>query len=132
VLRALEIFEYFKPKFWYLENPQTGLLKTRPFMLNLPYTDVDYCRYGDWGYKKCTRIWTNSGFVGRTCLGVGGCASMVGRRHRASAQRGGRILDGISDRKSLNQRDLYRIPSKLCSSVVIHTNTSMLDGGAGG
>ena len=31
VLRALEIIEYFKPKYWYIENPQTGLLKTRPF-----------------------------------------------------------------------------------------------------
>jgi site-specific DNA-cytosine methylase len=56
VLRALEIIEYLKPKFWFLENPQTGLLKTRPFMLNLPYTDVDYCRYSEWGYKKRTRI----------------------------------------------------------------------------
>jgi hypothetical protein len=127
VLRALEIIEYFKPKFWYLENPQTGLLKTRPFMLNLPYTDVDYCRYGDWGYRKRTRIWTNSGFVGRTCLGYGACASMVGRRHLANAQRGGRIIDGVSDRKTLNQQDLYRIPTELCESMAMHMNTSVAD-----
>ena len=44
VLKALEIIEYFKPRYWFIENPQTGLLKTRPFMLDLPYTDVDYCR----------------------------------------------------------------------------------------
>ena len=41
VLRALEIIEYFKPRYWFIESPQKGLLKTRPLMLDLPYTDVD-------------------------------------------------------------------------------------------
>ncbi len=59
VLRTLEIIEYLQPKCWYIENPQSGLLKTRPFMLNLYYTDVDYCRYCTWGYRKRTRIWNN-------------------------------------------------------------------------
>jgi hypothetical protein len=38
-------------------------------MFNLPYTDVDYCRYSEWGYKKRTRIWTNSGYQGKTLFG---------------------------------------------------------------
>ena len=33
VLRTLE--HYFKPRFWGLENPQSGLLKTRPYMEGL-------------------------------------------------------------------------------------------------
>ena len=44
VLKTLEIIEYFNPPVWYIENPQSRLLKTRPFMENLGYTDVDYCR----------------------------------------------------------------------------------------
>ena len=32
VLRTLELIDYFKPRFWGLENPQSGLLKTRPYM----------------------------------------------------------------------------------------------------
>ena len=118
VLRALEIIEYFKPKYWYIENPQTGLLKTRPFMLGLPYTDVDYCRYSDWGYKKRTRIWTNSGYQGKVCLGAGSCASMIGRRHRKSAQRGGRGVGlEFEDHSHHTQNELYRIPGDLISDL---------------
>jgi hypothetical protein len=28
-------------------------------MKDIPFYDVDYCMYSDWGYKKRTRIWTN-------------------------------------------------------------------------
>ena len=58
VLKVLEIIDYFKPKFWFIENPLTGLLKTREFMKDLPYYSVDYCRYG-FNYMKKTAIWTN-------------------------------------------------------------------------
>ena len=37
VLRALEIMEHFDPLMWVIENPATGLLKTRPFMERLPW-----------------------------------------------------------------------------------------------
>ncbi len=58
VLRTLEIINYFNPEVWFIENPQTGQLKSRYFMKGLPYYDVDYCMYG--GYiRKRTRIWTN-------------------------------------------------------------------------
>ena len=36
VLRALEIMAHFDPLMWVIENPATGLLKTRPFMERLP------------------------------------------------------------------------------------------------
>ena len=43
VLRSKEIINYYNPRVWFLENPQTGMLKDRPFMQDLPYTDIDYC-----------------------------------------------------------------------------------------
>lgn len=58
VLKTLEIIEYFNPIAWTLENPRTGYLKTRGFMENIPYTDVDYCKYGA-PMRKQTRMWNN-------------------------------------------------------------------------
>ena len=44
--RTLEILTYFEPTYWALENPQTGKMKEQPFMRDLPYKDIDYCKYG--------------------------------------------------------------------------------------
>ena len=36
VKRTLDIMEYFKPKYWIIENPQTGLLKHQDIMMGIP------------------------------------------------------------------------------------------------
>ena len=46
VKKTLEIMDYFQPKYYIIENPQSGLLKEQSFMYGIPYTDVDYCKYG--------------------------------------------------------------------------------------
>ena len=46
VLKTIEIIDYFKPKVWFIENPQTGLLKKQSFTDKFKYNDVDYCKYG--------------------------------------------------------------------------------------
>ena len=56
VKKALEIINYFNPEYWFMENPDTGQLKDRPYMKDIPYYIVDYCMYSDWGYRKRTRI----------------------------------------------------------------------------
>ena len=86
VLKALEIIKYFNPSYWFIENPQTGNLKNRLIMKDLPYYDVDYCMYSDWGYRKRTRIWTNKkDFNNKLCDGSGSCGNMIiidnGKRH---------------------------------------------------
>jgi hypothetical protein len=63
--RTEEIIDYFKPKYYFIENPQTGDMKK---YINRPFYDVDYCMYSDWGYQKRTRIWTNlEGFIPKLC-----------------------------------------------------------------
>lgn len=57
VQRVLEIIRYFNPAVALIENPGSGYLKQQPFMQNLNYFDVAYCRYADWGYRKWTRFW---------------------------------------------------------------------------
>ena len=78
VLKALEIINYYKPSAWFIENPQTGLLKTRPFMKDLPYIDVDYCMF-DWHIRKRTRIWTNVKLESRLCNKK--CGKIINNKH---------------------------------------------------
>ena len=56
-IRTLELIRDLRPRFWCID-PQTGLLKRRPFMANLQWSDVTYCKYG-YPYKKATRLWHN-------------------------------------------------------------------------
>ena len=57
VSKVLEIVQYFQPKIWWIENPRTGQLKIREIMRGLPFVDLDYCQFSDWGYQKPTRFW---------------------------------------------------------------------------
>ena len=84
-------------------------------MAGIPYQDVSYCHYSDWGYRKDTRIWTNlENWRGRKC--ARDCLNMIrtaeGRLvHKYSAQRGpsrGKVGD-----RSFTVLELYRIPPKL-------------------
>ena len=78
VLKTLEIIDYFNPQYWFMENPQTGNLKNREIMKDIPFYDVDYCMYSDWGYKKRTRIWTNKeDWQNKLCDGSGSCGNMI-------------------------------------------------------
>jgi len=117
VITTLDIIKYFNPKLWYIENPQTGLLKEREFMKGLPYTDLDYCRYCDWGYRKRTRIWTNTNLKGLKCLGKGKCLSMQGNRHKCTAQQGRNVMKNGSYGGNFKQTDLYRIPKDLILNI---------------
>jgi len=132
-----EIINYFKPKFYFIENPQTGKMKD---YINKPFYDVDYCKYADWGYRKRTRIWTNlKGFDAKTCKKD--CNSIDGNRHKINIGHNDFIKDGdkiislstkelrdkykeydkIKEKKtslSLNQR--YRIPPKLIEELFKH------------
>tara|TARA_R100000951_G_C2652318_1_gene184779 strand:+ start:1598 stop:2368 length:771 start_codon:yes stop_codon:yes gene_type:complete len=78
VAKTLEIINYFKPELWFMENPQTGKLKSRDIVKDLNYYDVDYCMYSDFGYKKRTRIWTNKlDWNNELCDGKGTCGNMI-------------------------------------------------------
>ncbi len=102
VKKVIEMIEYFNVKNWFIENPKRGLLKKREFMEFIPFIDVDYCRYCDWGYKKQTRIWTNiKGFDSKTCDKI--CGNMIGNKHK----------EDVSKYKLHNKLLRYRIPPNL-------------------
>ena len=56
--KVFEIIDYFNPQYYIIENPKGGKMKEYISGL-IPYYDIDYCRYSDWGYRKTTRFWTN-------------------------------------------------------------------------
>ena len=56
--KIFEIIDYFNPEYFIIENPKTGTMKNYINDL-IPYYDIDYCKYTNWGYKKTTRFWTN-------------------------------------------------------------------------
>jgi site-specific DNA-cytosine methylase len=95
VLKTLEIIKYFNPHVWFLENPQTGNLKNRDIMKDIPFYDVDYCMYSNWGYRKRTRIWTNKeDWNNLLCDGSGSCGNMVGIQHKKVLANGYEMIDG--------------------------------------
>ena len=112
VLATLRIVEQLGCPY-FIENPYTGLLKTRPFMQGLVYRIVDYCTYG-YPYRKRTAIWTNESWVPSRPLCRHDCSASVGRRHAQSAQRGTRR--GQSER-SFSIAQLYSIPPSLCAEI---------------
>jgi site-specific DNA-cytosine methylase len=108
VKKTLEIINYFNPRLWFMENPKTGRMKSRDFMKDLQYYDVDYCMYCDWGYKKPTRIWTNKkDFKPLVCNKK--CNNMKDGKHI-------KRLGGF--RKKTTKLDRYRIPPNLIKSLL--------------
>ena len=121
VKRTLEVIDYFGVP-WAFENPQTGRLKTRPFMveLGLPYKDVTYCRYGAF-YKKQTRIWTSLGDHWQpipVCSKSAPCEHFRNGVHPATAQRGPCRKKGLRVPEGCHtQNELYHIPAPLCDEI---------------
>jgi site-specific DNA-cytosine methylase len=111
VLTALRIIKELKPKFWIIENPQTGLLKDREFMKGIPFTDVSYCKYG-MPYRKQTRLWNNFGFVGKVCNKD--CNFIKDKKHIGSAGNGRKKYTD----KNYKLTDKYRVPRQLCEELL--------------
>ncbi len=64
--------------YYIIENPHSGLLKTRDVVAEIPMQVLDYCRYGT-SYRKRTSIWTNSDFVPARPLCEKDCPSSDGK-----------------------------------------------------
>ena len=100
---ADELFCYYL-----IENPFTGLLKTREVISQCPHMHVlDYCKYGS-PYRKRTAIWTNSPWQPARELCCYDCAASEGRRHTSRAQR----CPAKGQRWTLEE--LYAMPAELC------------------
>lgn len=61
--KMFEIIQYFKPKYYWIENPKTSsmwkYIQEKYKELDLYYNRYDYCKYSDFGYQKPTIFATN-------------------------------------------------------------------------
>jgi len=105
--RTLEIIEYFQPKYFFIENPFTGVMKEY-MNEDIPFYVVDYCAYG-YKYQKRTIIWTNiKNFKAKLCNKNHNGYDKNNNKHIIQ-------LGGENDTTDLNER--YSIPPKLIKSL---------------
>ena len=116
VLRTIEIIEFLNPKYYIIENPQTGKLNDQWMMYGFPYVDVDQCKYG-MPYRKRTRLWNNILDFKPRPLCKKDCDYMVGNKHMCIAQRAKATSDKTGPQQRLTQSELYRIPTELIQDI---------------
>jgi len=124
VERVLAILEYFEPRYWLLENPQSGLLKEQVIMYGLPFKDIDYCKYG-MPYRKRTRIWNNVfSWVPRPLCNKD-CGNTIGNKHRVHAQRGrSKNRSEEYGNQCFKQSELYKVPTCLIKEILLSISAS--------
>lgn len=106
VKKTIEIIKYYKPAFWFIENPR-GLLRKMDIMQNFKRHTVTYCQYGD-DRMKPTDIWTNSN------LWVPRKMCKNGESCHIAAPRGSRT--GTQGRSNAYERS--KIPEQLCNEIL--------------
>ena len=116
VQSCLDIIQYWRPRYWVIENPQTSLLKTRPVVQGLEFKDVTYCSYGA-PYKKKTRLWTNLTWTPRPLCT---CKTHVQTAQKGPSKRAGQLITG--DNCSL--QTLHSIPVELTREIMEHCITN--------
>ena len=106
---ALNIIEYFQPRFWFVENPWTGMLRKRD-VISLLSTPTSFLLQVRFPLPENTAIWTNAEVELEYCKKDRD--AMIGKRHECTAQRGG-------DKYSIGfpQCVLYTIPPRLCREI---------------
>lgn len=121
VLKTLQLIKDLYPKFWILENPQTGLLKNQYFMKHIEFTDCSYCKYG-MPYRKQTRFWNNIKLKLKICNND--CKFLVDglkrKRHLGSAGCGGKGQGHkiVYTNKSYQKTEKYIVPKELCLEII--------------
>ena len=116
--KAQEIIEYFQPEQWFIENPKTGYMKDY-IDKAIPFYDVDYCKYTDWGYRKRTRIWHKApvpNFTPRLCNKD--CGYVENGRHLIDVTGSKKGRNNKGQGGGNNRAPRYRIPPVLIEQLL--------------
>ncbi len=122
VAKTLEMIQYWQGRNpdlkFFMENPDSGKLKHRPIVKDLPFVVLDYCMYNGPGYRKRTRIWTNTSFVPRPLCDLSCSAPKHGKTHWYSAQKGGQRHRDGSYSSGFTTDQLHALPRDLCDDLL--------------
>ena len=111
---------------YFMENPHSGLLKSRAMVSGIPYRIVDYCKYADDRFphraRKRTDIWTNTDWLAPTTAAM---------RARLRALRRQEAQGACPARDSNNcsrhtRDDLYAIPPALVEDIFEYANLGLI------
>jgi hypothetical protein len=123
VRKTLEIVDAFPGVPFFIENPASGYLRTRPVMAGRPYRAISYCKYADHRfpkYRKHTAIWTNADWwthrppcrLGDRCAWCDASGRHPEYAQRWRVQRGGRLVPGSP------LETLYGVPPALAEEIL--------------
>ena len=114
VMKTIELIRQLEPKFWIIENPQTGLLKEQSFMQDFLFIDCSYCKYG-MPYRKQTRLWNNFHLILKKCNKD--CKFIIPgtKRHMHSA---GNNRKEWTKKIYSDAKSKYAIPELLCKEII--------------
>jgi len=126
--KTIEIIKYLKPKYYFIENPQTGRMKD--FINDLPYHDITYCHYG-FTVRKPTRIWTNlNSFKPKYCVKGSYCGQKVNGKHPqkigTTRKTANEKFSGSYNKNKTKIEEKYQIPPQLIRSLFITIIDSLL------
>jgi hypothetical protein len=106
--KIIEILDYFKPQWWWIENPKTSSMKD--YLLQKGFDNpkiVSYCKYG-FQYQKHTSFWTNIELEPKICKND--CENMIiigkSKKHI------------LSTAINLRKLERYKIPPKLIQELL--------------
>ena len=118
VAKALEIASWFNCPF-FLENPHSGLLKSRDVVRGISMGIVDYCQYADEDfrgrYRKRTAIWTNTDWIPSRALCKPVTCQFCSNNKRHDTH--------VTRSYSLNQ--LYSIPEAIPREICVFLNSRL-------
>ena len=124
VKKVLDLANHFDIPY-FMENPHSGLLKSREVVQGIPMRVLDYCQYADDSfpgrYRKRTSIWTNTEWYPFRPLCLPNVCHFCtdGKTHDHQAQRVSLTGPG----QSLKQ--LYLIPSAIPEELVSWLGTNL-------
>jgi hypothetical protein len=107
-----------------MENPASGMLKDRPFMSNIGFVAVDYCKWHSEGFphrcRKRTAIFrVGADYEPSRPLCKHDCGFCAGRRHVEA------IGNSTAQRQVRDRDEIYRIPPLLCRDIAQWAQASL-------